>query len=122
MLINQLFTLSVTRPDPKFHQVTGFTLPRRELFDFHGAPCDARCTVALAGARAYRFLPPFFFAPLAAFFAIVVIPPFTRGILPARGCPLHCSAAAIRRAGLLLSAPRRFFAITSASRKVCTKK
>ena len=81
----------------------------------HGAP-------SISGCEGYRFLPPFFFAPLAAFFAIVVIPPFTRGILPARGCPLHCSAAAIRRAGLLLSAPRRFFAITSASRKVCTKK
>ena len=33
----------------------------------HGAP--------LAGARAYRFLPPFFFAPLAAFLAISY-PPF----------------------------------------------
>ena len=31
----------------------------------------------LAGTRAcYRFLPPFFFPPLAAFFAIALIPPF----------------------------------------------
>ena len=29
--------------------------------------------------RAYRFLPAFFFPPLAAFFAIALIPPFTVG-------------------------------------------
>jgi hypothetical protein len=29
---------------------------------------------------AYRFLPPFFFPPLAVFFAITLIPPFTRGL------------------------------------------
>src|SRR3954462_6621395 len=30
----------------------------------------------LAGTGSYRFLPPFFFPPLAAFFAIAFIPPF----------------------------------------------
>src|SRR5262245_47920872 len=38
----------------------------------------ARCTVISAGEVAYRFLPPFFFPPV--FFAIALIPPFTRGI------------------------------------------
>ena len=64
----------------------------------------------LAGARAYRFLPPFFFAPLAAFFAIVVYPPFHSWDSVREGLSLHCSAAAIWHAGLLLSAPRRLFA------------
>ena len=30
---------------------------------------------------AYRFLPPFFFPPLAVFFAIALIPPFTRRLV-----------------------------------------
>ena len=79
-----------------------------------GAPCRARCTV-VSGCEGYRFLPPFFFAPLAAFFAIVVYPPFHSWDSACEGLSLHCSAAAIRRAGLLLSAPRRLFAGTSAS-------
>ena len=33
----------------------------------------------LTGEAAYRFLPAFFFPPLAAFFAIALIPPFTVG-------------------------------------------
>ena len=33
-----------------------------------------------AAERCYRFLPAFFFPPLAAFFAIALIPPFIRGI------------------------------------------
>ena len=74
----------------------------------------ARCTVLstvhrLAGARAYRFLPPFFFAPLAAFLAISY-PPFHSWDSACEGLSLHCSAAAIWHAGLLLSAPRRLFA------------
>jgi hypothetical protein len=68
-----------------------------------------------SGCEGYRFLPPFFFAPLAAFFAIVVYPPFHSWDSVREGLSLHCSAAAIRRAGLLLSAPRRLFAGTSAS-------
>ena len=36
---------------------------------------------------AYRFLPPFFFPPLAAFFAIVFVPPFTRGMAWAQPSP-----------------------------------
>ena len=37
-----------------------------------------------SGRGSYRFLPPFFFPPLAVFFAIALIPPFTRGIPIAR--------------------------------------
>jgi len=33
----------------------------------------------LAGAAAYRFLPPFFFPPLAVFFAIALYPPLRVG-------------------------------------------
>ena len=58
----------------------------------------------LAGEAAYRFLPPFFFPPLAVFFAIALIPPFTRGIL-SRGLSPRCSAAASWHVGLPLSAP-----------------
>jgi hypothetical protein len=35
----------------------------------------------IGGRMAYRFLPPFFFPPLAVFFAITLIPPFTLGSL-----------------------------------------
>ena len=35
----------------------------------------------LAGAAAYRFLPPFFFPPLAAFFAIALYPPLRVGFV-----------------------------------------
>ena len=35
----------------------------------------------IGGRMAYRFLPPFFFPPLAVFFAITLIPPFTRGFV-----------------------------------------
>jgi hypothetical protein len=48
----------------------------------------------LAG-EGYRFLPPFFFAPLAAFFAIVIYPPFHSWDSAREGLSLHCSAAAI---------------------------
>ena len=92
---------------------------RGGIWTVHRAEHDAP---SISGCDGYRFLPPFFFAPLAAFFAIVVYPPFHSWDSAREGLSLHCSAAAIRRAGLLLSAPRRFFAITSASRKVCTKK
>jgi hypothetical protein len=60
---------------------------------------------------AYRFLPPFFFAPpLAVFFAIALIPPFRRGI-PMRGA----STVAVRplpswHAGPARVGARRFFA------------
>ena len=66
----------------------------------------AQCTVGQR-ERAYRFLPPFFFPPLA-FFAIASIPPFTRGIECVEPLP-HCSAAA-SAAGLRLSAVHRFVA------------
>jgi hypothetical protein len=33
----------------------------------------------LSAGGDYRFLPPFFFPPLAVFFAIARIPPFVRG-------------------------------------------
>jgi hypothetical protein len=39
----------------------------------------------LAGEVAYRFLPPFFFPPLAVFFAITLIPPFARWLMIAMG-------------------------------------
>ena len=49
------------------------------------------------GRGSYRFLPPFFFPPLAVFFAIALIPPFTRGIPIARAFPppsqRHCLLA-----------------------------
>ena len=47
----------------------------------------------LTGEAAYRFLPPFFFPPLAVFFAIALIPPFARGFL--RGLSPRCGAAAV---------------------------
>jgi four helix bundle protein len=53
---------------------------------------------------AYRFLPPFFFPPLAAFFAIAVVPPFT--CCGARGCRLHRSVAAYRHADPREQRPR----------------
>ena len=72
------------------------------------------------GSRPYRFLPPFFFPPLADdFFAIASIPPFTRGF-----CVGPCRAAAplppARRPAL--TAPRASFASTPARREVCSKK
>ncbi len=56
-----------------------------------------------AGKAAYRFLPPFFFPPLAVFFAIALIPPFARGFL--RGLSPRCSAAAVLARRPALSAP-----------------
>src|SRR5688500_6672267 len=48
--------------------------------------------LSLTGEAAYRFLPPFFFPPLAVFFAIALIPPFARRFL--RGLsPRHGAAA-----------------------------
>ena len=93
---------------------------RRNRFAAEAEAGFGRCTVQstmhrrFSGCEGYRFLPPFFFAPLAAFFAIVVYPPFHSWDSARAGLSLHCSAAAIRRAGLLLSAPRRFSAGTSA--------
>ena len=76
------------------------------IFTVHRAKGTVhRC---LAGEVAYRFLPPFFFPPLAAFFAIALIPPFTRGI-EREELLLQCGAAA-SAAGPRLSAPRRFVA------------
>jgi hypothetical protein len=48
---------------------------------------------------AYRFLPPFFFPPLAVFFAIVAYPPFRRGFIAAREPPA-LQRRGPRRAGL----------------------
>ena len=68
----------------------------------------------------YRFLPPFFFPPLAAFFAIALIPPFTRGI--ARSALRGRGAAAVRHAGPPTGA-RRFVANSRAhAREVGIKK
>jgi hypothetical protein len=57
-----------------------------------------------ASEAAYRFLPPFFFPPLAVFFAIALIPPFARGFY-LRGLSPRCSATAVRHVSLRLSAP-----------------
>jgi hypothetical protein len=48
---------------------------------------------------AYRFLPPFFFPPLAVFFAIFAYPPFRRGFIAAREPPA-LQRRGPRRAGL----------------------
>ena len=56
------------------------------------------------GEAAYRFLPPFFLPPLAVFFAISAYPPLHSWDSSREGS-LHYSAAAFRRAGLLLSVP-----------------
>ena len=69
----------------------------------------------LAGRGSYRFLPPFFFPPFAAFFAIVLIPPFVwdsfaRSILRI-AAPLPSGTSAVRLppldASLLLSGVNR---------------
>ena len=52
-----------------------------------------------AGEAAYRFLPPFFFPPLAVFFAITLIPPFARWLMIAMG------STALRRHCLLARRP-----------------
>ena len=52
----------------------------------------------LAGAAAYRFLPPFFFPPLAVFFAIALYPPLRVGFVREEPSPYR-SAAAIWHAG-----------------------
>ena len=57
----------------------------------------------LAGGRTYRFLPPFFLPPLAAFFAIVSVPPF--GLVCCRGFQLRSGVATIRSARPLHEAP-----------------
>src|SRR3954471_18926250 len=54
----------------------------------------------LAGRGSYRFLPPFFFPPFAAFFAICFIPPFVwdssaRSILRI-AAPLPSGTSAVR--------------------------
>ena len=70
--------------------------------------------------RAYRFLPPFFFPPLAVFFAISSIPPFVRDFAcasthpTASPLPPGTSAARVE--------PRRFFANFRVSRKHRIKK
>ena len=47
----------------------------------------------LAGEVAYRFLPPFFFPPLAVFFAITLIPPFARRLVVCEELSPHYGAA-----------------------------
>ena len=56
-----------------------------------------------AGERRYRFLPPFFFPPLAAFFAMLLVPPF--GLVCCRGSQLCCGVAAFRPARPVRKAP-----------------
>ena len=61
----------------------------------------------LAGRGSYRFLPPFFFPPFAAFFAIVLIPPFVwdsfaRSILRI-AAPLPSGTSAVRLPALVAS-------------------
>jgi hypothetical protein len=46
----------------------------------------------LAGAAAYRFLPPFFFPPLAVFFAIALYPPLRVGLV-AKSLQPHIAAS-----------------------------
>ena len=53
---------------------------------------------------AYRFLPPFFFPPLAVFFAIFAYPPFHRGFIAAREPPA-LQRRGPRRAGLRYQSP-----------------
>src|SRR5438094_8657270 len=55
-------------------------------------------------AAAYRFLPPFFFPPLALFFAIALYPPLHHGIVREEPRP-QCHAAACRHAGGGAAAP-----------------
>ena len=52
----------------------------------------------MAGRTAYRFLPPFFFPPLAAFFAIALYPPLRVGFDSEEQSPYR-SASANRHAG-----------------------
>jgi hypothetical protein len=63
----------------------------------------------LAGRGSYRFLPPFFFPPFAAFFAIVLYPPLRVGFVCEEHSPYR-SAAAIWHVGGAPAGARRFAA------------
>jgi hypothetical protein len=70
----------------------------------------------LAGAAAYRFLPPFFFPPLAVFFAIALYPPLRVGLVREEPSTAHRSAAADRHAGGAPAGAHRFFATPARGR------
>src|SRR5512143_3193641 len=63
-----------------------------------------------AGEVAYRFLPPFFFPPLAVFFAIALNPPLHSWDPTARSCHRDRRTAASWHASLPIRGARRFFA------------
>jgi len=68
------------------------------------AKTGAKTPPFLAGAAAYRFLPPFFFPPLADFFAIALYPPLHSWDLREEPLP-HRTAPASRHVSVRLSAP-----------------
>ena len=69
------------------------------------------------GERAYRFLPPFFFPPLAVFFAITLIPPFAGWLMIAMGSTAFATPQPPGSRPAFVSA-LRLFAITPAVREV----
>ena len=69
----------------------------------HGAP-------SISGCEGLPLLAALLLRALGCFLRHCGYPPFHSWDSACEGLSLHCSAAAIRRAGLLLSAPRRFFA------------